>query len=166
MNWGTVMIRWIHFLSAAVWLGGLVFLAFILIPFLRKKLPPAERIRWVSAIGRRFDMIFWACILLLILSGIGNLLHEHITIQTFSNSAYGTILSIKLTGVVVVILFNLIHSYVLGAQMEKLASKIPPGSEEIPQSLHSLGQMSLFFSIFSFIVLLGITFLGILLAHG
>jgi len=166
MHWGIVIIRWIHFLSAVVWLGGWVFLALLLIPFLRKKLTPAERIRWVSTIGRRFDIIVWTCIFLLILSGIGNLFHEHITFQTIQGSAYGNILLTKLVLVAGVILFNLIHSYVIGARMEKMASQLPPESVELPENLRSLSRLSLFISILNFLMLLTITLLGIVLAHG
>jgi uncharacterized membrane protein len=51
----------LHILSAIVWIGGILFLALVVVPAMRG-LPPAERAALSGAVGRRFRTVGWACI--------------------------------------------------------------------------------------------------------
>jgi copper resistance protein D len=64
---------WIHILAAAVWTGGLIYTAAVVVPFALGH-QPDERQRILRGLGRRFRWIGWGSILVLIVTGIGNLI--------------------------------------------------------------------------------------------
>lgn len=63
---------WIHILAAAVWTGGLIYTAAVVVPFALSH-PIEERQRILRGLARRFRWIAWGSIVVLILTGIGNL---------------------------------------------------------------------------------------------
>lgn len=63
---------WLHILAAAVWTGGLIYTAAVVVPFALSH-PVDERQRILRALGRRFRWIAWGSIGVLIITGIGNL---------------------------------------------------------------------------------------------
>jgi len=63
---------WIHILAAAVWTGGLIYTAAVVVPFALSH-PVEERQRILRGLARRFRWIAWGSIGVLILTGIGNL---------------------------------------------------------------------------------------------
>src|SRR5262249_53103535 len=63
---------WLHILAAAVWTGGLIYTAAVVVPFALSH-PPTERQRILRSLGGRFRWIGWGSILVLIVTGIGNL---------------------------------------------------------------------------------------------
>ena len=50
------LVRFVHVLSAAVWVGGQLTLSALLLPVLRRKLPADIRVSLTSQIGRRFGL--------------------------------------------------------------------------------------------------------------
>lgn len=63
---------WIHILAAAVWTGGLIYTAAVAVPFALAH-PVDERQRILRGLARRFRWIGWGSIIVLIITGIGNL---------------------------------------------------------------------------------------------
>lgn len=64
---------WIHILMAAIWVGGLVYTAAVAVPFAVSQ-GGEERQRTLRGLGRRFRRIGWGAIVVLIITGLGNLL--------------------------------------------------------------------------------------------
>lgn len=64
---------WIHILAAAIWTGGLIYTAAVVVPYALSH-PVEERQRILRALGRRFRWIAWGSIVVLIITGIGNLM--------------------------------------------------------------------------------------------
>ena len=64
---------WIHILMAAIWVGGLIYTAAIAVPFAVSR-GAEDRQRILRGLGRRFRRIGWAAIIVLIITGLGNLL--------------------------------------------------------------------------------------------
>ncbi|HJQ68055.1 MAG TPA: CopD family protein [Blastocatellia bacterium] len=64
---------WIHILMAAIWVGGLVYTAAIAVPFAVSR-GGEERQRILRGLGRRFRPIGWGAIILLVITGLGNLM--------------------------------------------------------------------------------------------
>jgi len=64
---------WIHILAAAIWTGGLIYTAAVVVPFALSH-PPDERQRILRGLARRFRWIGWGSIAVLLITGIGNLL--------------------------------------------------------------------------------------------
>src|SRR3954453_18544873 len=76
----------VHVLAATVWVGGQLTVAG-LVPGLRKLSPDAPR-----AVGRRFARIAWPAYLVLVVTGIWNVLAVNATLT----GAYGVTLMVKI----------------------------------------------------------------------
>ena len=108
----------VHILAAMVWVGGMLFLALVVVPAARK-LPPAERSALFHLVGPRFRMVGWACIGLLIATGVANVAYRGVTWATLFTaelwaSEFGRVLALKLGVVVVMLALSLFHDFVLG----------------------------------------------------
>ncbi len=62
----------LHVFAAVVWLGGMFGLA-LMAPVLRRAGDPALRQRLFQQVGTRFRTVGWACIAVLLVTGIGQL---------------------------------------------------------------------------------------------
>jgi putative copper export protein len=61
-------------LAAITWIGGMLFVALVLVPVTRRLEDAALRTRLVQDAGRRFRTVGWIALGVLVLTGIGNLL--------------------------------------------------------------------------------------------
>jgi uncharacterized membrane protein len=111
----------LHVMAALLWLGGMFFLGLVGAPVLRGVEPPALRQRLFQDLGLRFRGIGWACISVLLITGMQNLwmrgwLEWDGTLGTaaFWRSGSGQALALKLTTVVVMITTSSIHDFWLG----------------------------------------------------
>jgi uncharacterized membrane protein len=62
---------WMHVLLACVWVGGLIYTGAVVVPFSVRQ-SPAERQRILRGLARKFRMIGWTSIILLVVSGLFN----------------------------------------------------------------------------------------------
>lgn len=63
---------WLHILMAAVWTGGLIYTAAVAVPFAVSH-SKEDRQRILRGLGRRFRPIAWGSIVVLAVTGLGNL---------------------------------------------------------------------------------------------
>jgi uncharacterized membrane protein len=108
----------IHIISAIIWVGGLLFLALIVVPATRG-LPPAERGALISALGRRFRTVGWICIGLLIITGVITSSYRGVTWQAVASGEllagqFGRLLAVKVSLVALMVVVSLLHDTVLG----------------------------------------------------
>jgi putative copper export protein len=85
VTWTTIRL-FLHVLAATVWVGGQLTLAG-LVPGLRRLSPEAPK-----AVARRFNAIAWVAFVVLVATGIWNI----VAIDPDWSSAYGTTLIVKL----------------------------------------------------------------------
>jgi uncharacterized membrane protein len=122
----------LHLLAALVWLGGTFFFALVGAPLLRTVEPPALRGRLFHVIGVRFRTVAWACIGVLLATGVLNLWFrgqaswEVLGATSFWGSPYGRALGAKLAAVTAMVLISAFHDFVDGPRSGRLA----PGSPE------------------------------------
>ena len=64
---------WLHILAAAIWIGGMVFLALVLVPVVRRPEYRDHAWRLVHLTGTRFRWVGWVCLGILAVSGFVNL---------------------------------------------------------------------------------------------
>ena len=108
----------IHILAAMVWVGGMLFLALVVVPAARS-LPPAERSALFHLVGPRFRTVGWACIGLLLVTGIANTAYRGVTWATVFTaelwaSEFGRVLALKLGVIAVMLVLGMFHDFVLG----------------------------------------------------
>lgn len=123
----------VHVLSAVVWIGGLLFLALAAIPVARK-LPEPLRAEVVADLGHHFRPVAWACILLLVASGIANLAYRGVTWESVVTgrlwqSPFGQVLAWKLALVAAMVVLSAWHDFSLGPKSTELARRANPGDE-------------------------------------
>lgn len=120
----------VHVLAALLWLGGMFFLAVVGAPVLRKVEPPTLRATLFRELGAAFRNVGWACIVVLLLTGVANLWFRGLLSWDvlgdpgFWDSRYGGALSWKLLAVTVMVGASAVHDFWLGPA----ASRLAPGS--------------------------------------
>jgi uncharacterized membrane protein len=68
-----LFIRWVHVLSAITWVGGMLFIALVLVPTARALDDATLRTRLMQESGYRFRTIGWIALGLLVVTGLLNL---------------------------------------------------------------------------------------------
>ncbi len=62
-------LKFLHLVSAIVWLGGMTFMLYALRPALAEMLAPPQRLPLLAGVLRRFFMLVWAAMVVVLLSG-------------------------------------------------------------------------------------------------
>jgi uncharacterized membrane protein len=99
---------WVHVIAAMIWIGGMAFLTLVLMPVIRKTDIPTVRGEFLQLIARRFRLVAWGSIVLLIGTGLTNLMLG----DGWPNyqSSYGRLLMVKLIAVGLMGLLTAYHN--------------------------------------------------------
>lgn len=68
------LMKFLHVLAAIAWLGGISFMLFALRPAAAEVLTPPQRLPLIAQTLQRFFGLVWACIIILLLTGLAMLL--------------------------------------------------------------------------------------------
>ena len=155
----------IHVLSAIGWVGGMLFLALVVVPATRP-LPPAERAALIDTVGRRFRPIGWSCIALLvvtglIISGYRGITWEAVTSGQVLEHQFGRLLSLKVGLVVVMTVLSLVHDLVIGPASTRAHER-----RDHPDRIARLRRVALWMARLSLLLALAIVALAVALVRG
>lgn len=158
---------WLHILAAAVWTGGMVFLALVLLPVVRRKERPQEAAALTRLVGRRFQQVGWGALLVLILTGVANLgfrgiSWSHLSQPGFWRSAFGHVLGMKLVLVGVTLALSLLHDLAVGPRATEAWQSGPAGvqrAQRLRRQATWMGRLNL-------LIALVIVALGVMLVRG
>ena len=133
MQFSYTLVVLIHILAAIIWLGGMFFIAIVMVPVLRRLEPPQKRIEVLSATAIRFRMVSWIAILVILVTGVLNAVNRGVTLQAIStgeffSSYFGKILTSKLILVLAMLVLSAIHDFILGPRLIELLSSSSPDS--------------------------------------
>ena len=103
----SLALRWLHVVAAMTWIGGMLFIALVLVPVTRGLEDAALRARLFHRTGVRFRTVGWIAIAVLVVTGLGNLWHAPALLGT-------TRLHAKLALVALTIVLSAIHDFDLG----------------------------------------------------
>jgi len=92
---------WVHILAATVWIGGMLFLVLVVVPWLRKGARPDAAV-FLRETGERFRNVGWICFVVLLITG------------TFNLWVRGTTVVVKLSAFFLVLMVSSIHDFVIG----------------------------------------------------
>jgi uncharacterized membrane protein len=100
-------LRFVHLLAVVTWVGGMLFIALVLVPITRRLEDAALRTRLVQDTGRRFRTVGWIALGLIVATGLGNLAlrPELLWAPRFHVKAGLVVLALLLSG---------FHDFVLG----------------------------------------------------
>ncbi len=123
---------WLHIIAAAVWFGGMVFLALVLVPVMRLTEYREHASRLVQLTGVRFRTVGWICLSVLVATGFVNLWHRGIGWAALSNagfwaSPFGNLLGWKLLVVALILVLSAYHDFWIGPRATA-SGQADPGS--------------------------------------
>lgn len=113
-----VAARIVHVLSAAVWVGGTIFLVAVAVPYARSA-GPEQRAAIATEVGRRFRPVAWTALAGLVLSGL-YMLQElgYLESGMLASTPDGRLMIAKLALVAVLIVLSAVHDFVLGPRAQ------------------------------------------------
>ncbi len=119
------VMTWIHLVSAAVWVGGSLFIGAVLTPILKKmSLSLEERIQMMVKIGRQFNKIAVPSLIILIVTGLYNSSFVLSNPDLLFSTSYGSFLFIKIILVIALIIAFVAHIRIIRKEIEdKIMSK-------------------------------------------
>lgn len=119
----------LHILAATTWIGGMLFLVLVVVPWLRS----GGRTRAPSLMrdtGRRFRSVGWICFAVLLVTGTFNLWFRGVRLQSFVDprwlgSDFGQAVMAKLVLFVVVLASSAVHDFVVGPMASEALHRDP-----------------------------------------
>ena len=157
------LIFFIHLVFSSIWVGGSIFLGFVLAPLLKKTMPDInKRISFMVTVGRRFNLIAASSLLVLVVTGIYNGRFILSQPSMLFDSFYGYVLFSKIILVSVTILLYAVHIMILNKKTEtKILQNDVPDSYfvSLRNKIIILGRLTVGLSV-------GILFLAALLNSG
>ena len=144
---------WLHVVSAAVWLGGLLFQSHILLPLLARG-GPAEP---VAQAVRRSRRVAWTALALLILTGLHNLTRLP-SVATMTESGVLKLLALKLFLVVVLLMLSAHRDFGVAARLIRAVG----GGGDATQVLRTLVRLDRV----TLLIGVGLVYLGLAVSRG
>ncbi len=114
------IITWIHLTSAAIWVGGSLFIGAVLAPILKTmSFSLEERLQMMIRVGRRFNKIAIPSLIILIGTGIYNSYSFFDNSNLLFSTDYGNLLLIKIILVIALIITYIIHVRIIRKDVEE-----------------------------------------------
>ncbi|MGW5686223.1 hypothetical protein [Nonomuraea sp. NPDC003754] len=115
MTWWTI-VRFLHILGAALWVGGQLAVSLVVLPLARRGLPEGQRAALLRAVGRRFGLITLAGFLpVQIATGLALAWHSGVTWASLAEPGYGRTLAAKLVLFCAVLATAGLHGWASGS---------------------------------------------------
>lgn len=157
---------WLHLVAAAVWIGGMVFLALVVVPIIRRPEHQGIAVTLINQTGRRFRWVGWGCLIVLLLSGTVNLAYRGFGWADLWNGhlftgSFGHTLAIKLFCFVLVLLLSAVHDFVVGPRATAVG-QAAPGSPEAIRLRHQAS----WYGRVNLLLALAVVALGVALVRG
>ncbi len=145
------LITWIHLVSAAIWVGGSIFLGIVLAPLLKTMYAShEERIQLMIRVGRRFNKIAVPSLLVLIATGVYNSRNILGDLELLLSSSYGMYVMIKIILVILLIAVFLVHVRMIRRDVEDriMAGEMPPAQlQGLRRKIIVLGEATVVISV-------------------
>lgn len=145
------LITWAHLVSAAIWVGGSLFIGVVLAPLLKTISESAEqRLAIMIRVGRKFNRIAIPSLLILIITGVYKSYNFLIKPDMLFSTNYGTILIIKLILVMILVAIFIAHVRIIRLQVEKkieLREMSNDSFQKLRATIISLGRIIVIISV-------------------
>lgn len=126
---------WLHLIAVAIWVGGMLFLTLVVVPWLRG---PGRAIAFgfLRDSGRRFRTIGWICFGVLLATGSFNLWMRGVRFSSFADAGwlaagFGRVVLYKLGFFVVVLTMSALHDFVMGPRATAAIERDPRSPEAL-----------------------------------
>lgn len=124
---------WLHLLAAIAWVGGIVFLVLVVVPWLRRG-GDGGAVAFLRESGSRFRRLAWACFAIVLVTGVANLWMRGVRPRDLVDpgwlgSPFGTAAVIKLAVFAFVLVLSAMHDFVIGPRATAAMAADPRGAE-------------------------------------
>ena len=145
------LLTWIHITSAAIWVGGSLFIGVVFAPILKKmSMPVEDRIQLMVQVGRRFNKLAMPALFILIATGM---YQAHLVLQKTDilyETSYGHVLIIKMVLVAALLITYAVHVRIIRKDVEdKIIAKQMPQEQlqKLRKKIIILGEVSVVLSV-------------------
>ena len=145
------LLTWIHITSAAIWVGGSLFIGVVFAPILKKmSMPVEERIQLMVQVGRRFNKLALPALFILIATGM---YQAHLVLQKSDilyETSYGHVLIVKIILVAALVILYAVHVRIIRKDVEdKIIAKDMPQEElqNLRKKIIILGEVTVVLSV-------------------
>ena len=145
------LLTWIHLISAAIWVGGSLFIGIVFSPLLKTMTDSLEeRMQIMIRVGRRFNKIAVPSLIILMATGLYS---SHMLLgnpELLVATSYGTFLIVKIILVIALIITYAVHVRVIRKDVsEKIMSKQMPEPEiqKLRKKIIILGEVMVVLSV-------------------
>ncbi len=149
---------WIHIIAATIWVGPQVFLFVAAVPAVRTVEDVQVRARLMRVLTTRFGYLAWGAMLVLVVTGIGNLFEHNLDFDVLMDLNYGTILEVKIALVIATVALTALHSFVIGPRLLTMQESVADEAQ-----IASTRRLSIIISASNLVLALGILFAAALL---
>ena len=145
------ILTWIHLISAAIWVGGSLFIGIVFSPLLKTMTDSVEtRMQIMIRVGRRFNKIAVPSLIILMATGLYS---SHMLLSKpdllFATS-YGTFLFIKIILVIILIITYAVHVRVIRKDVEEqiMSNQMPEHQiQKLRKKIIILGEITVVLSV-------------------
>ena len=145
------LLSWVHITSAAIWVGGSLFIGAVFAPILKKmSMSVEERLQLMIKVGRRFNKIAVPALVILIVTGM---YQAHLVLQKSDmlfDTSYGNVLIIKIILVAALIATYAVHVRIIRKDIEDqiTANQIPEAQlQKLRKKIIILGEITVVLSV-------------------
>ena len=145
------LLSWVHITSAAIWVGGSLFIGAVFAPILKKmSLAAEERLQLMIKVGRRFNKIAVPALIVLIVTGM---YQAHLVLQksdVLFDTSYGNVLIIKILLVAALVATYAVHVRIIRKDVEDqiMASQISEDQlQKLRKKIIILGEITVVLSV-------------------
>ena len=145
------LLTWVHITSAAIWVGGSLFIGVVFAPILKKmSMPVEERIQLMVQVGRRFNKLAMPALFILMATGM---YQAHLVLQKSDilyETSYGHVLIIKMVLVAALLVLYAIHVRIIRKDVEdKIIAKQMPQEQlqKLRKKIIILGEITVVLSV-------------------
>jgi len=114
-----VIINFLHLIATVAWIGGMIFMNLILMPS-QAAIAPQERGKLVGAVAKKFSILAWISVIILLVTGI---IKTPSGMMFNQDSNFGLWLTIKHVIIILMIIIGLYISLGLAPKLNKLIPK-------------------------------------------
>jgi len=145
------ILTWIHLISAAIWVGGSLFIGIVFSPLLKTMTNSLqERMQIMIRVGKRFNKIAVPSLIILIATGLYSSQMLLGKPELLFATSYGIFLIIKIILVIALIIIYVIHVRVIRKEIEEqiMENKMSEIQiQKLRKKIIILGEITVFLSI-------------------
>ncbi|MDH3695745.1 MAG: CopD family protein [Nitrosopumilus sp.] len=145
------ILTWIHLISAAIWVGGSLFIGIVFSPLLKTITDSVEtRMQIMIRVGRRFNKIAVPSLIILMATGLYS---SHMLLskpELLVATSYGTFLIIKIILVIVLIITYAVHVRIIRKDVEEqiMSNQMPEHQiQKLRKKIIILGEITVVLSV-------------------